>query len=248
MRYRKLAICLPNNFYKEDPKEIAKKCTTYICIDASRGVEDPTAMVVWGIDPNGHKWWLDGIRKKLDPSKQPFYAEVENLLIKWNTLSQRTVEIRVDQLGNQAWADLIRMELTRRGAPTVPVMPCTSKGKKSGLFDKGKNERIYQFWSPMLHRNEVHFPVPMSSEGIGIPAEDENGKKFCLVDYFLKQEYGMFPRSKFDDVLDAGALIEEDKSNKERPLQRGSDRMTSNMRVYDSFSSGSRSSSWMSGG
>ncbi len=212
-------------FFKEPVKEVAKNCVTYICIDASRGVYDPTGMWVWGIDPIGHKWWLDGVRRKLDPTKPEFITEIEMLLEKWQHNSQRVVQIRVDQLGNQPWAELIKSELMRRGVSIVPVIPCTSKGKNSGRFDNGKNERIYQFWSPMLNRGEVHFPTPASSGGIGIPYFDEEGKQHCLVDYFLKYEYGMFPRSKFDDMLDAGALIEEDKANKEHPLQRGSDRI-----------------------
>lgn len=213
------------NFYPEDPKKIASNCVTYICIDASRGVYDPTGIWVWGIDPIGHKWWLDGVRRKLDPTKPEFITEIETLLEKWQHHSQRVVQIRVDQLGNQPWAELIKSELMRRGVSIVPVIPCTSKGKNSGRFDNGKNERIYQFWSPMLNRGEVHFPTPASSGGIGISYFDEEGKQHCLVDYFLKYEYGMFPRSKFDDMLDAGALIEEDKANKEHPLQRGSDRI-----------------------
>lgn len=212
------------NWHDLHRTDIGLRCVTYICIDASRGMIDPTAIWVWGIDHNNNKFWLDGLVKKMDPAKPSFYNEIERIVNRWKTLSQRVVQIRVDQLGNQPWAELIASELSKRGIWDVPVVGCTSKAKeKNSLFGNGKNDRIYHYWTPMLSRKEIHFPIPKSRGGKGIPYTDEKDQTNCLVDYFLNVEYNKFPRGAHDDLLDAAGLICDDKVNKETPIQIGMD-------------------------
>jgi len=202
--------------------EIAKRCVSYICIDASRGMNDPTAIWVWGIDCNNNKHWLDGLVKKMDPAKPSFYNEIERIVNRWKTGSQRVVEIRVDQLGNQPWAELIASELSKRGIYDIPVIGCVDKAKdKKNVFSTGKNDRIFHYWMPMLARNEIHFPIPRSRGGKGIPFTNEKDQTECAVDYFLQIEFGKFPRGAHDDFLDAAGLICDEKANKDHPIQKG---------------------------
>lgn len=205
-------------FYEESTYAMGKGKNIYICIDASRGVYDPTAIWVWGLGTDHRYYWLDAVCRKMDPAKAEFHNEIFMMVEKWSNIGKRVVEVRVEQLGGSMWADLIRKELRSRGC-TIVVVPCTSVTQKMGNFTTGKAERIFQRWAPMLSKGEVSMPVPMSRGGKGINSQDERGVYRCLVDYFLSNELKMFPRSKHDDMLDAGALIHDMKANEERPIQ-----------------------------
>lgn len=205
-------------FFGEDVVQIGHGKNIYVCIDASRGIYDPMAIWVWGLGSDRRRTWLDASCKKLDPSKPAFHDEIFMMISKWANVGKRVVEVRVEQLGGSMWADLIRKELRSRGC-MVQVVACTSVTQKMGNFSTGKAERIFQRWSPMLSRGDVSMPLPKSRGGKGIWSPDEKGVYRCLVDYFLSNELKMFPRSRHDDMLDAGALLEDMKANEERPLQ-----------------------------
>jgi hypothetical protein len=68
-------------------------------------------------------------------------------------------------------------------------------------------ERIFSRWAPQLQTGKIVFPSGKKSGGVGIPAFDDKNNPFCLVDYFLDNEYDMFPASRHDDLLDAGGLM-----------------------------------------
>lgn len=197
-------------FYDEEWEKVLKNTNAYLCIDASRGIYDPMAGVVWAAGEDKKLRWAGGFRKKLDPAAPQFFDEIFVLASKVSNLSNRLVEIRVEQMKQQSWADLIRSELRKRGMFT-PVIPCAGKLAKDRTrrFQTAKLEREWQRWSPALQRGDILFPKPWSMKGTGISTQDENGKPFDLVDYFLDFEYDLFPRAPHDDVLDAGALIWE---------------------------------------
>ena len=195
-------------FSNDEHTRLAKGTNAYVCIDASRGIEDPMFIWVWGAAPEKKLRWIDGSRKKLDPASPQFHDEIFNVISRVTNRSNRVIEVRVEQLPNQVWADLIASELKRRGC-YVPVVPCKGRVIKSGKFSNAKLEREWQRWSPPLQRGEVVFPTPSSMGGSGIMTTDENGKPFDLVDYFLEFEYDMFPRSPHDDGLDSAALLWE---------------------------------------
>lgn len=209
-------------WYKEDPYRFGKDKVVYICVDCSRGIEDPTFIWVWGLGEDKRYYWLDGSRKKMDPSKPEFYNEVYMMIKKWQDLGQRVAQCRVEQMGGNVWADLIRTEMERRGVWNVPIVASTNPGKKTGRFMSGKMDRIYTRWSPPLNRSEIVFPIPVNEQGRGIIFTDEKGKSGDLVSYFLEYELGSFPRCSHDDGLDSGALIWDEKLNTEFPLQWGS--------------------------
>lgn len=73
---------------------------------------------------------------------------------------------------------------------------------------------------------------------------DDKGKYRCLVDYFINVEADPFPNGKFDDLLDAGGMIEDEKTNQDRPLQYPAD---PNMRYTSpAVTRLTRGFSWMS--
>lgn len=195
-------------WYDEDRWKLAREMNTVVCIDASRGIYDPMGIWVWGLARDKRNYWIDGMRKKLDPASPRFHDEVFNIVSKASNLSMRLIEVRVEQLPNQTWADLISSELRKRGC-FVKVTPCKGKIINRGRFNSAKLEREWERWAPRLQNGELVFPRPTSKKGQGIMTTDEKDEPFDLVDYFLEYEFRMFPRSKHDDLLDAGALLWE---------------------------------------
>ena len=195
-------------FYDEDPSKISKGKNGYLCIDASRGVYDPMGIWGWASGVDKRLYWVDGSRKKLDPASPAFADEIFIIASRMANLCERLVEIRVEQMGSQTWAELIGTELRKRGMH-VPVVPCRGKLSAGATrrFESTKLEREWQRWSPALQRGEVFIPRPSSMGGRGIPTVDEKGHPFDLVDYFLENEVDLFPRAPNDDLLDSGALI-----------------------------------------
>lgn len=228
-------------FYEEEPEKVMKGKNSVVCIDASRGIYDPMAGFVWSAGHDKKLYWTGGFRKKLDPASPEFYDEIFALCSKVSNLSDRLVEIRVEQISNQTWADLIRSELQRRGMYT-PVIPCKGKISKDRIrkFQTAKLERQWQRWSPALQRGDVVFPKPSSMHGRGLMVKNEEGNLFDLVDYFLDFEFDLFPRAPNDDVMDAGALIWEPEMDIEYPPP-----MEVRMRRMQRFKG---SKTWMSAG
>lgn len=199
-------------FYNESQREICEGKNGYLCIDASRGVYDPMGIFGWAAGVDKRLYWVDGSRKKLDPASPAFADEIFIIASRMaNLLSPgRLIEIRVEQMASQTWAELIASELHKRGMH-VPVIACKGKLHKdvTRRFESTKLEREWQRWSPALQRGEILFPRPPSMGGKGMPTVDEKGHPFDLVEYFLENEYDLFPRAPNDDILDSGALIWE---------------------------------------
>lgn len=206
------------SYYSEESSTIGADKNVYVCIDASRGVVDPTAIWVWGLGTDHRYYWLDAVVRKMDPAKPEFHNEIFNIVSKWSNLGMRVVEVRVEQMGGSMWADLIRNELKSRGC-YVPVIACKSITGRMKEFDTGKNGRIFQRWAPMMSRGDVIFPLPQSKGGRGIVSINDKGESVDLVRYFFDNEATNFPRGKHDDMLDAGALIHDAAANEEHPIQ-----------------------------
>ena len=209
------------NYYTDDPKELARDCVTYMCIDPSRGKIDPMCIWVWGMTSDRRKIWLDAIVKKLDPTNPEFHDTVFRMATQWNNLSQRLVEIRIEDTTNSTWTELIEKELRDRGCYLNVRKVKVRMRQVEGKFKTGKQDRIYDHWAPMINRGEVWFPSPQSKGGKGMNSPDETGKYRCLVDHFHQYEFDNFPVSKTDNMLDAGGMIEDEITNIESPLQYG---------------------------
>lgn len=207
------------NYYDEAPNKIALDMNVIIGIDASRGLQDPTAIWVWGIDRYGKKFWLDGMARKMDPAKPLFWEAVFNIVEKWTNLSRGVFQVRVEDTVNSSWSELVKRELHSRGC-YVNVIKVKAKARQlTGKFKNTKMDRIYTFWVPMLSRGEVWFPRPESDGGKGIKCLNDRGDAyFDLVKYFQTVELHPFPRCKHDDLLDAGGMINDEETNEEFPI------------------------------
>jgi len=231
------------NYYNDPPRDMARDCVAYVCIDPSRGVVDPMCIWVWGLSHDKRKIWLDAVVKKLDPTHPEFHDTVFRVATMWDNLAQRVAEIRVEDTPNSTWAELIERELRDRGCH-IPVRKVKVRMRQiEGKFKTGKQDRIYDMWAPSNNKGELWFPRPVSDGGKGILSPDETGKYRDLVDYFHQYEFDNFPVSKTDNMLDAGGMIEDEITNTEWPLQYGTNYNSSRNRSYESQSG---SPSWMS--
>lgn len=245
------------NFYDDEPKTLAHDCYSYLCIDTSRGVRDPTVLWVWGLTHDKRRVWLDAELMLVDPSSPKFHDAIFRMATMWNNLTQRMIEIRIEDTVNSTWSEWAERELRARGC-YIPVRKVLARANTSTekKFKSGKMDRIYDRWAPMINRGEVWFPKAVSKGGRGLLRDDGSGNYKCLVDYFFNTEFDTFPVGKHDDMLDAGSLIEAEKVNSEFPLQfpiptswRESDSYDSIRRSrWRSIGRGSGGTSWMSGG
>jgi len=232
---------------QDDPRKLARNKNVYVCVDTSKGMIDPTGIFVWALGADKRKYWVGGTRKKLDPGKGELGEEIFNQVMTWSNLSERVVEVRVEQIAQMTWAELISSELRARGC-YVPVIACSSRVRKTGRFSNAKQEREWACWAPPLEAGELVFPRMLKAEGEfgggwGIKYKDDKGVTQDLVEYFVENELGKFPRAAHDDLLDAGALLWDADANEERPLQYPS---MGYGRIYGKQSNRRTSTTWMS--
>lgn len=205
-------------FYHEHPAKIAHDMNCIVCIDASRGITDPTAIWVWGINPAGKYFLLDLVVRKMDPTHLKFHETIFQVISKWENLSNGVSQLRVEDTSTSTWAELIKKELSSRGSYLNVIKVKVHLRQSTGRFKSTKLDRIYSAWNPMLSSGKVFFPLPSSKGGHGIICLNEKDIPFDSVDYFLSVEFRPFPRVKHDDCLDAGGMIADEKTNEEFPL------------------------------
>jgi len=228
-------------FIDEDPRDIAQDKLAYICLDASRGQYDSMACAVWanGLDRRHHL--VGGWRNRLDPAEQEFYDKIFATVMRFSNWCERVVELRVEQMGSQSWADLIRQNLQYRGV-YIPVIPCRGKVEKTGRFANTKQEREWAQWKPPLSAGLITMPKMKKDGGRGILYNDDKGNAQDFVEWLVEGELLRFPKCPTDDAIDAGGLLWDAEVNEDRPLQFPSVKYR---RIY----SGARASgkrTWMS--
>lgn len=235
------------HFYDEVPAEKARDMTTYIGIDPSKGVHDPCAMWVWGVTEDHRFVWLDAKIGKFDITSQRFHDELFGLVMKWNNLSQRVVEVRVEDVANSDWAALVERELRGRGSWVQVTKVLVRANIAERKFKTGKHDRIFAHWAPELNKGNIWFPTPVSKGGKGILCDMNNdGSLKDLVDYFLNVEMKPFPAGRHDDGLDAGGMMFDEKTNQDNPIVWPSPRVDDRYsRIQGSYG---RRTSWMSAG
>lgn len=206
--------------YPGDPRDWGKNKNIYVCIDPSKGFEDPMAIWVWALGEDKKFSWVDGSLKKLDPAHDQFYNEIYMIARKWADLG-RLMEIRVEQYGQAMFVEQITKALQDRGfyVPVVKVQDIKNQFTVKMTAWKGKFDRIYSRWAGPAQRGEILVPKPVSEGGAGLPRPDENGKVRCLVDEFIQKEWLLFPKPMTDNLLDAGSLIWESEEKLKRKLQ-----------------------------
>lgn len=208
-------------YYTDPPNTIGREMNVIIGIDPSRGVKDPTAIWVWGIDRYGKKFWLDGFIGKMDPAKPKFWDTVFNICSKWQNLSKGVFQVRVDESPSSSWTEMVQRELSARGLYLNCIrVKARTVSHTRGKFKNLKMEKNYTEWVPMLMKGEVWFPLPSSKGGSGIwcDKDDSGNNRHDIVDYFLNIEFLPFPSCRHDDALDAGGMINNEDINAEFPI------------------------------
>lgn len=150
---------------------------------------DWTVMVVVGLAPDNNYYVLDMIRDRLNPTDR-----VNTLFLlhrKWNELTGKPPKVGYEKYGMMTDTHYIK-EKQRQD------------GYNFGLVEIGgsmmKEERIRRL-IPDMQQNRWYFPV-------NLPYIDSEGRKFDLMQE-IKAEAASFPRSRYDDILDALSRVYE---------------------------------------
>lgn len=206
-----------------DPRAWGAGKSIYICIDPSKGVEDPMCIWVWALGDDKRFAWVDGSLKKLDPARREFWDEIYLIARSWADTA-RLVEIRVEQYGQATYVEQLDKELKQRGfyVPVVKVQNIKNQWSQKLNAWSGKYDRIYNRWAPPGQKGEILIPTPVSEGGPGLPRFDEKGRMVDLVEEFLYKEWLKFPKPITDNMLDAGSLIweNEGKDSKGNKVKR----------------------------
>lgn len=203
--------------YPGNGLEWGKGKSIYICIDPSKGYEDPMAIWVWALGDDKKFSWVDGSLKKLDPAKREFFDEIYLIARQWSDLG-RLVEIRVEQYGQATYVEQIDREMKARGfyVPIVKIQSIRNQWSQKLSAWSGKYDRIYSRWAPPSQQGQVIIPKPICEGGQGMPRLDEKGKQIDLAEEFLYKEWLKFPKPITDNLLDAGSLIWENEGKDSR--------------------------------
>lgn len=153
-----------------------------------RKLSDWTTMLVIGLAPDGNRYWLDGIRDRLNPTER-----VDMLFAlhrKWLSLSGKGIKVGYEHYSMQSDVHYIRKKMQ-------------DEAYNFALVELGghmmKEERIRQL-IPDLQNGRWFFPQSLIYV-------DGEGRRFDLVHELVESEMGHFPRSRFDDMLDAMSRI-----------------------------------------
>jgi hypothetical protein len=204
--------------YDAPYRDFVRGKNVYILVDPSRGVADPTAILVAALGSDKKKAVTDGVYRKIDPSTDEMYNEIWALIQKARNFGARVVEVRVERTGQSVWPQLIQKELRARGEYVI-VRESVPPPTRTEHFESGKQERIYQRLAHSINQGDWLLPRLIKNGGHGILTRDENGKVFDLAELILEKEIKLFPRSRHDDAMDAMSMVEDTKLNADYPLQ-----------------------------
>jgi len=179
-------------YYDEPPHVLGRSCTVIICQDPSMGLVNATATVVWGLLPDRRVALLDASFQRFLPNER--LEDTWRLVARWQPISQGVKHLRIEQFGQADYVEPTMRYLRERGL-YMPVFRVANT-------TKAKNDRIYSHWQPALRENMILLPRQLLIAG-------DDGKRFDVVDYFIREELTKFPRPITDDLLDAGALLWE---------------------------------------
>lgn len=176
-----------------------KPSTMNICIlvDPSGGedmnrkkgkLSDWTAMVVIGLAPDNNYYLLDVVRDRLNPTER-----IDTLFMlhrKWNTLSGKPPKVGYEKYGMMTDTHYIR-EKQKSDAYHFPILELGGQMKKE--------DRIRRL-IPDMQNNRWYFPQSLIYV-------DMEGRSYDLVQEIIKAEMATFPRSRYDDMIDAISRI-----------------------------------------
>lgn len=181
-------------YYEEAPHERADGKNLYVLLDPSRGLSDPSFCWVIAAEPDETFSIIDGFRKRLQPTDLD--REMYLMVAKWMNIGQ-IVGIRVEEYGQSTYSVYLGETLKRHRLNVPDPIRCATT-KTNKLM-----ERVWQRLEPPFRQGKFFFPRQ------GIATEDEGHRVFELIDTWRLAELDKFPEAKFDDGLNALALLYE---------------------------------------
>ncbi len=158
----------------------------YICVDAAsskKKTSDYTAMVVWGLGPDGNYYLIDMIRDRLN------LAERMDRLF---TLHRRHKprQVRYERYGMLSDIDAVKWKQEQENYrfDVTEVAGVTSK-----------NDRIRRL-VPLFEQGKIWIPKSLN-------VTDWQGQTVDLVRALVEEEFASFPVGLHDDILDAMSRI-----------------------------------------
>jgi predicted phage terminase large subunit-like protein len=174
-----------------------KEMNVVILVDPAGGEElnkkkkklsDWTAMMVIGLAPDNNYYLLDVIRDRLNPTDRINMLFV--LHRKWNELCGKPPKVGYEKYGMMTDTHYIK-DKKKQDAYNFPLIELGGQ--------MGKEERIRRL-IPDMQNGRWYFPHSMLYV-------DGEGRKFDLIQEILTSEMATFPRSSYDDMLDALSRI-----------------------------------------
>lgn len=174
-----------------------KTMNIYILVDAAGGDEtnrkkkktsDWTAMAVIGLGPDNNFYLLDMVRDRLNATER-----IDTLFVlhrKWNDLSGRPPKVGYEKYGLMTDTFYAKTRMNEEGYRF-------QLNELGGRMNK--EERIRRM-IPDLQKSRWYFPD-------NLLYTDNEGRTFDLVKELFESEMATFPRSRFDDMLDAISRI-----------------------------------------
>lgn len=151
-------------------------------------LSDWTAMAVIGLAPDNNYYLLDMVRDRLNPTDR-----IDTLFMlhrKWNGLTGKPPKVGYEKYGMMTDTHYIK-EKQKKDAYHFPITELGGQMKKE--------ERIRRL-IPDLQNNRWYFPQSLLYV-------DVEGRSFDLVQEIIKTEMATFPRSRYDDMIDAISRI-----------------------------------------
>lgn len=148
---------------------------------------DYTVYFLWGLDPRGNRFWIDGVRDRLTLPER--WRALKKLVQKY----RRFQVIGYEQYGMTA--DIQHYEeMMKQEAFYFNI-------QELGGNKLSKEDRIARLM-PAFEQGRVYLPPRLEFT-------DKEGNVVDLVHTFIYEEYFDFPFSKHDDLLDAASRIED---------------------------------------
>lgn len=178
------------------------ECCFVVCQDPSPGNNDATFTWVWMLDWRKRAIWVDGWRNRLQPKAR--IKKTFATLCSWENVGAGVEQVRIENFGQAEYVDR-QDEYNHSRGKEFYLIACHDTGRRQTADfdgrDGGKREKEFLRWETPLRSGQVWFPAD------GIITEDDDGREYDLVDYFVKNELNEFPKPRTDDGLDAGSLL-----------------------------------------
>jgi len=185
-------------YYDGPPRERARGTNLVMCIDASKGINDPSVALIFALRADETYSLVGGDRRKVKPGD--FGTWVFNLWAAWERLALDFLCIRVEIFGQAVWDTLILTYFANVDHEEVRV---EAIGRPANNREDQGRMREWLAIEPLMRAGSLFLP------SVGIMVQDEDGDAYDLVKYMVDKEIGEFPGPTTDDCLAALAQLGE---------------------------------------